>query len=43
MKYKLRYSPQAVKDLEKVEDDDIEASGRYDAAERYVDDLPCSR
>lgn len=37
--YPIRYSPEAVKDLDTVWDDVYEASKNYDIADKYVDDL----
>ncbi|MCM1468107.1 MAG: type II toxin-antitoxin system RelE/ParE family toxin [Alistipes sp.] len=36
MKYKLRYSPAAQKDMDDVWDDVVEVSASYDIADRYV-------
>ena len=37
--YPIRYSPEAVNDLDTVWDDVYEASKNYDIADKYVDDL----
>ena len=39
MIYQLRFTPKAVSDMEAVEKDVLEVSGRQDTADRYVDDL----
>ena len=37
--YKLRFTPEAIRDMEAVEEDVLEVSGRQDTADRYVDDF----
>lgn len=37
--YPIKYSPEAVNDLDTVWDDVYEASKNYDIADKYVDDL----
>ena len=39
MTYKIRYTPQAQKDLDTIWDDVQTASMDYDIADKYVDDL----
>ena len=39
MKYKIRYSPFAVKDMDEVWTGVLEASGEYDIADRYVEEF----
>ena len=39
MSYILRFTPDSLKDMEKVWDDVLEASQDYDTADRYVDDF----
>ena len=39
MKYKIRYSPSAVKDMDEVWAGVLEASGEYDIADRYVEEF----
>lgn len=37
--YKLRFTPEAIRDMEAVEEDVLAVSGRQDTADRYVDDF----
>jgi len=37
--YKLRFTPEAIRDMEAVEEDVLAVSGRQDTANRYVDDF----
>lgn len=39
MKYRIRYSPAAQKDMEDVWDDVLEASASYDIADKYVEEF----
>lgn len=39
MKYKLRYSPSAQKDMDDVWNDVVEASASYDIADKYVEEF----
>ncbi len=39
MKYKLRYSPAAQKDMDDVWDDVVEASASYDITDKYVEEF----
>lgn len=38
-KYKLRYTPEAIRDMDAVWDSVYEASQDFDVADRYVDDF----
>ena len=40
MTYLLRYTPEAIRDMDSVWDGVYEASKSFDIADRYVDDLP---
>ena len=39
MTYSIRYSPEAVRDMDVVWDGVLKASGSYDIADRYIDEL----
>ena len=39
MTYKIRYSPKALKDMDNIWDDVLEASKDFDIADKYLDDL----
>ena len=39
MTYSIRYSPEAVRDMDAVWDGILKASGNYDIADRYIDEL----
>jgi len=39
MKYKLRYSPAAQKDMDDVWDDVVEVSTNFDIADKYVEEF----
>lgn len=39
MTYSIRYSPEAVRDMDMVWDGVLKASGSYDIADRYIDEL----
>ena len=40
MSYKVRYTPKAQKDMDKVWDDVLEVSREQDVASRYIETLP---
>ncbi len=39
MTYKIRYSPKALKDMDNIWDDVLEASKDFDIAYKYLDEL----
>ena len=39
MKYRIRYTPAALKDMDDVWDDVLKASASYETADKYVSDF----